>query len=154
MTLEEHATHLGGLISNFQSLEFLLRAFLQKSPSASPLGIPHGVDIYSSPVGTDLPENELTNYDSLGQLIDKYNGKVEKLGLAPIDKTLVEIRDALAHGRVSAALADDTLRLVKFSKPANGRVRITFNAVLSSDWFTAQKKRVFEAMQSVHRNVR
>jgi hypothetical protein len=34
MTLEEHATHLGGLVSNFQSLEFLLRAFLQKSPPA------------------------------------------------------------------------------------------------------------------------
>jgi hypothetical protein len=106
------------------------------------------------PLERNLPENELTNYNSLRQLIDKYNGTVGKLGLPPIDETLAEIRDALAHGRVSAALADDTLRLLKFSKPANGRVRITFSALLSSDWFTAQKKRVFEAMQSVYQNAR
>jgi len=153
MSFDDHVRHLGGLIAYFQSLEFVLRAFLQKSASARPFGMSAGADIYSYPVGADLPENEFTSFDSLGQLIDKYNNEVEKLGLQPIDKTLVEIRDALAHGRVSAALPDDNLRLLKFSKPANGRVRVVFNETLSSAWFTGQKKRVSDAMLSVHRNL-
>lgn len=153
MTLDEHARHLGGLLANFQSLEFILRGFLQNSPSARPIGIPYGTDIYSLPVGTDLPESELTSYDSLGQLIEKYNVEIAKLGQPPIDETLVEIRDALAHGRASTDHPENNLRLLKFSKPDKARrVRITFNETLSSDWFTAQKKRVLEAIRSVHQN--
>ena len=152
MTLDEHAMQLGRLVANFQSLEFLLRAFLQDTPSARPVGVPHGTDIYSYPVGTDLPESELTSYDSLGQLIGKYNKEIGKRGLPPIDETLVEIRDALAHGRVSAADPENNLRLLKFSKPAGGRVSVAFNEELSSDWFSAQRKRVFEAMQAVVQN--
>lgn len=152
MTLEEHARHLGALVSNFQSLEFVLRLLLQKCPSARPYGVPYGTDIYSYPVGAELPENEVTSYDTLGQLIEKYNAEIANLGLAPMDETIVEIRDALAHGRVSAADPGNELRLLKFSKPVDGRVRVTFNQALSSDWFTAQKKRVYEAMQSVHQN--
>lgn len=149
MTLDEHARHLGGLVGNFQSLEFILRAFLQTLPNARPIGVPHGTDLYSFPVGTDLPENELTSYDSLGQLIDKFNAEMKKRGLTIIDKSLIDVRDALAHGRVSASSVTDTLRLLKFSKPVNGRVRVTFNEQLTEQWFVAQKKRVNEAIQSV-----
>ena len=131
MTLDEHARHLGGLLGNFQSLEFILRAFLQTLPNARPIGVPHGTDLYSFPVGADLPENELTSYDSLGQLIDKFNAEMKKRGLAIIDKSLIDVRDALAHGRVSASSVTDTLRLLKFSKPADGRVRVTFNRNLA-----------------------
>jgi hypothetical protein len=136
-------------MTNLLSLEFLLRMFLQKSPSARPYGISDGTDIYSYPVGAELPENELTSYDTLGQLIDKYNTEIAKSGLPPVDKTLVEIRDALAHGRVSATEPTNELRLLKFSNPIKGRVRVTFNQTLSPDWFTAQRRRVLEAMQSV-----
>jgi hypothetical protein len=153
MTLDEHATHLGGLLGNFQSLEFCLRMFLQKLPSARPIGIPYGTDIYSFPVGASLPESEWTNYDSLGQLIDKYNAEGAKQALPPIDRTLVEIRDALAHGRVSAASVTVNLRLLKFSRPTNGQVCITFNEALSSAWFIAQKKRVFDAIETVAKSM-
>jgi hypothetical protein len=112
MPLDQHAIQLGGLVASFQSLEFLLRLFLQKLPSARPLGIPHGTDVYSYPVGTELPESELTSYDSLGQLIDKYNAEMRRRGHLQIDPTLVEIRDALAHGRVSAGTIDENLRLL------------------------------------------
>lgn len=153
MPLDQHAIHLGGLIANLQSLEFLLRAFLQKLASARPLGIPYGTDVYSYPVGTELPESELTSYDSLGQLIDKYNAEMRKLGHPKIDPTLVELRDALAHGRVSAGTIDENLRLVKFDRPINGRVRVSFNEALTTSWFTKQKKRVYDAAQSVYSHV-
>jgi hypothetical protein len=102
MTLEELARHLGGLESNFQSLEFVLRLFLQKCPSARPCGVPYGTDIYSYPVGAELPENEVTSYDTLGQPIDKYNGEFGKMGLPSIDRTMRVYRPHRAkNGRFS-----------------------------------------------------
>ena len=100
MNLTDYAYNLGSLLANFQSLELGLRAFLQQLPDARPLGIPYGEDIYSFPAGQAVPESELTSYDSLGRLIDKYNEAARDQGLAEIDHGLVDIRDALAHGRV------------------------------------------------------
>lgn len=149
MTLDEHAKHLGGLVGNFHSLEFILRAFLQTLPNARPIGVPHGTDLYTFPVGAQVPENELTSYDSLGQLIQRFNSEMQHRGLPIMDVSLVDVRDALAHGRVSAKTITDNLRLLKFDKPANGTVRVTFNEQLTEQWFVAQKKRVYEAIQSV-----
>jgi hypothetical protein len=149
MTADEHAKQLGGLVGNFHSLEFILRAFLQQLPTARPIGIPHGADIYSFPVGTELPESELTSYDSLRELIEKFNREMGRRSLPGVDETLVEVRDALAHGRVSAADPSDTLRLLKFSKPQNGRVRITFGETMTAAWFQTQKQRVLDAIHAV-----
>ena len=104
MTQEEHARYLGGLVSNFQSLEFILRAFLQQLPTAPQFGLAHGTDIYSFPVGAELPLNELTSYDTLGELVKKFNSEMNGNEASKIDVTLVALRDALAHGRVSAAV--------------------------------------------------
>ena len=153
MTLDEHIRHLGGLVTNFHALEFLLRAFLQNLAGARPVGVPYGTDIYSFPVGSYLPESELTSYDSLGQLITKYNEEMKKRGLPLIDASLVDVRDAIAHGRVSSEIADD-MRLLKFDKPANGRVQITFNEKLTESWFNSQKKRVYGTIQAVYEKVK
>jgi len=153
MILEEYAQHLGGLLANFQSLEFVLRAFLQGLPAARPFGFPHGTDLYSLPVGSDAPENEFTSYDTLGQLIFSYNKEMQSRGRALVDASLVDVRDALAHGRISAAAPGDTLRLLKFSRAQHGRVRVTFNETMSAAWFHAQKQRVLIAMQAVHANL-
>jgi len=147
--LAEYALHLGGLLSNFHSLEFVLRIFLQSQPGARSTGIPYGVDIYSFPVGTDLMESEITSYDSLGQLISKFNAQMKKANRPLIDPTLVEVRDALAHGRVSGAAVGSQLRLLKFDKPSKGVVRVAFNELLTIDWFTIQKKRVLDAISAV-----
>jgi hypothetical protein len=127
-------------------------AFCKNLPNARPIGIPYGEDFYSFPIDHELPESDLTNYDSLGQLIDKYNAVVFTQESVGIDRGLVEIRDALAHGRVSAEVTSDTLRLIKFSKPKNGLVRVTFNALLSEEWFAEQKRRSVEALREVVRS--
>ena len=146
MELHEYSNELGRLVANLQSLEFILRAFLQKLSTAKPMGIPKGMDIYSYPVGTELPENEFTSYDSLGQLIDKYNAEMKVCGLSAIDRTLVEIRDALAHGRISSASLSENTRLIKYSNPVNGKVRVVFNDELNHRWFRTQTKRVADAI--------
>jgi hypothetical protein len=153
MTLDEHARHLGGLLGNLQSLEFLLRLFLSKLPDAAPTGVPSGTDIYSFPVGAELPENNFTNYDSLTQLLNKFNAEMQLRGEQLIDDDLVILRDALAHGRVSAAVENENLRLLKFDKPIQGKVRVAFNEVMTEAWFTAQKARVNAAIHYVFQRV-
>jgi len=149
MKLESYREQLGGVVGNLHSLEFVLRAFLQQLPSARPFGLPHGTDIYNSPVGTELPENELTNYDSLNVLIERFNKEMALRGLQGVDPSIVDLRDALAHGRVSAASPESHLRLLKFDRPINGRVRVTFNAELDEAWFKDQTKRTYQAIELV-----
>lgn len=149
MTDDKHAFYLGKLLVNFQSLEFTLRTYLQNQPDARPFGLPHGTDIYLCPVGTELPENEFTSYDALGLLIKKYNDKMRAKGSALIDDTLVELRDALAHGRVAAKGDLDNNHLLKFSKPVEGKIRVTFNQEMSVAWFKEQYMRVNGALHAV-----
>ena len=67
-----------------------------------------------------------------------------------LDTTLIDLRDALAHGRVSAAEQNETLRLVKFSKPNGGLTRVTYNQLMTEDWFMEQKSRIRNAITEVH----
>ena len=151
MTLDEHTKNLGSLMANLNSLEFSLRAFFQELPSSRPLGLSDGTDIYSFPVGTELLENEITSYDTLGKLIEKFNAFAKQKGFQEIDEKIIAIRDALAHGRVSSPTINDNLRLIKFSKPKNGKVKITFNEVLTKNWFSDNIKLVFDAVYIVHK---
>jgi hypothetical protein len=51
--------------------------------------------------GQTVEENAFTSYDTLGQLITKYNGAVK--ASAPelqVDPDLSDLRDLLAHGRM------------------------------------------------------
>ncbi len=138
-------------MGNFQSLEFMLRSFLQRLPTARPIGILEGKDIYSFPVGAELPVSELTSADSLGPLIDKFNKEVNKYDLAGIDREIVKIRDALAHGRISACDPRDNLRLLKLSRHRDNesQVRVEFNEAMTESWFVDQKRRVTDAIQLV-----
>jgi hypothetical protein len=148
MTLEEHTNNLGKLIVNFHSLEFMLRNYLQKNSSKS-IGTPYGVSFYTYPVDTELPENEITNYDSLGQLINKFNAIMRAKKQEELDYSLVEIRDALAHGRISAQNPETELQLIKFSKPINGKVKVVFNQFLTEEWFTFNRARLYYSIELV-----
>lgn len=148
MTLQDHACQLGSLMANFHSLEFMIRAVLYDHGKHT-MGIPHGHDLYEVPVGGAVGENALTNYDSLSQIIKKFNEISMARGEPALDESLVVIRDALAHGRVSAPATTDQLRLVKFSNPKNGPLVVTFNVVLTGEWFSQQKRRVLDAMRIV-----
>lgn len=149
MTPENYRERLGGLVGNFHALEFVLRCYFQALPTARPIGISYGTDIYSFPVGAEVPENELTSYDSLGSLIQRFNGDMQSRGAATIDPTLVRLRDAIAHGRVSTKTKDGTLRLLKFGKPKEGKITIEFNEKMTEEWFKVQIPRVFSAVAVV-----
>jgi hypothetical protein len=149
--LDKHGLNLGKLVGNFQSLEFILRAFLTNVDIAQKGPLPKSAtDMYKMNEGDIVPENAFTNYDTIGQLIEKYNGnpKISSAGLT-IDETLVYIRDAIAHGRVSAATPSSSLKLIKFNKPKNNQVKVTFSVLMTREWFAEQLKRVYDAVLKV-----
>ncbi len=102
-------------------------------------------------LGTNCPKTRMTSFDSLGVLIKKFNAKAPaKNPTWGIDPGLVDLRDALAHGRVSAPIISDFLQLVKFSPPKAGKVTMTFKSQMDKGWFQAQTDRVHRAILIAH----
>lgn len=106
-------TALGELQSKFMSLEYWLRTFLFRHERWPFM---RGLDSIS--VGDIVEANPFTNYDPLGVLISKYNGviRLQDASLV-IDRNVVDVRDALAHGRIYWKTVKSQPRLLKFSKP-------------------------------------
>ncbi|MBN2590552.1 MAG: hypothetical protein JXA96_11880 [Sedimentisphaerales bacterium] len=153
MNNKDYFVRLGTLVSNLQSLEFFLRVYLQQMPDSKPFGIPKGKDIYQYPVGSELPLNDITSYDTLNDLIRKHNKYAVKQGEEIVDESIVDLRDALAHGRVSASSPNSSLRLLKFSRPNRtnkDKVLVKFNEVLSLDYLDQQIKRIHAAIMIVN----
>lgn len=145
----KHMVRMGILIVNLQSLEFALRAFLYNDEAGCKKDTkPEFLE--NIKYGDQVPENAFTNYDSLRELIKKYNGKIRSYDLdLCIVEDLVCIRDALAHGRIASKVpsTNEPCKLVKYDKSSNGKVRVTHCVILTKDWFDREIKRVYEAIQ-------
>lgn len=152
MKQEQHPLNLGKLLVNFQSLEFALRAFIWESEKDTKQDVSSHTELKLDKLkeGDRVAENAFTNYDSLSVLIDKYNQnpKISSTGLT-IDKSVVDIRDAIAHGRVFGDAPNPPMTLLKFSKPMNKRVKVTFSVQLTQEWFNKQLPRVQSAVLTV-----
>lgn len=157
----EHARGLGMILGNLQSLEFVLRVFLREDEERArcahgepPLAI---VNYGQLKVGEWVGEDAFTNYDQLRDLIDKYNARIASV--APslrIDPCVVDLRDALAHGRVSAHAPSEPMSLLKFGKPRKkpgdpnrNEVQVTFVATMNTMWFKKQTARTLDEVKKV-----
>jgi hypothetical protein len=153
-TINEPPTHIvnmGKLIVNLQSLEFALRSFLYNDTTGWKKG---GEPTFLEDIkeGDLVPENAFTDYDSLGQLIAKYNKKVRAYDASLcVGEDLARIRDALAHGRIASKSSsmDVSCKLVKYGKPSRGRVKVTNCQTMTKEWFKEQIKLVFTNIQKV-----
>lgn len=114
---------MGALQTKFFTLEYELRTFLFRNED-----LPFMRDFDSIAEGDELDANPFTNRDSLGPLIDKYNAVVKHRDPElVVDRRVVDIRDAIAHGRVYRRSVEGQLRLLKFSKVGkDGKVRAEF----------------------------
>lgn len=150
MDTENHAKELGGLIGNLHSLEFIIRLCLaQRSESVA--RDTYGDEFREMPAGTIVPESDLTDFASLGQLIERFNKCYGVADSQPIDPSLVRLRDAIAHGRVFAGPESTHMRIIKFERPKGGQARIAYNEVMSDRWFLENKARVRDAIHTVGR---
>jgi hypothetical protein len=150
MQADEHCYRLGKLVCNLLSLEFMLRTFLSRALDPDHRTLPKQPDFDDLKVGDRVREDHATNYMTLGQLIDLYNGEVGHDPARTCDRSLVELRDAIAHGRVSSRVESEHLRLLKFSKSRNDFVQVTFSQELNADWFERQNARIIGEIRKIH----
>jgi len=142
-----HAEHLGGLLGNLHSLEFAIRLCLAQQPGSPARGL-YADDFREAAVGTEIPDTDMSNFASLGRLIDKFNAVFGHSG-STVDRDLVRLRDVLAHGRVFAGPDDDHFRIIKFEPPKNGMAKVSYNQTMTEEWFASNKRRVREAIETV-----
>jgi hypothetical protein len=123
---EEHTQGVGGVVTNLQALETVLRYFLAKLHN----------EVVEFPKAGDktVKLTYLTRHTSLGKLIRSFNeslGDEEKK--FEVDSQVVHIRDAVAHGRL-VTTKELPFRLWKFGPRKNGHVEIEFSEELTADW--------------------
>jgi hypothetical protein len=143
---ETYALALGKVIARFHALEICLRKFLQAqeiSLNANKVW----VQIKPEPVDQTVPLDSYSTYETLNNLIKRYNALVTAKSHTEltIDLSIIELRDALAHGRMWSQTGGGLpLQLLKFSKPVQGSVRLTVLAsdLLDESWLAAQATRV------------
>ena len=129
---------VGKIVLNLQSLEFALRLVLDELRGVRDEGETQ-VDFMNLVVGEWVPENYFTNYDALNLLIRKVNSELKSRGIAEqIDSSIVELRDSLAHGRVLSSDPKGPYRILKFSKPKDGKVQVVVSIDITSDWLSQQ----------------
>jgi hypothetical protein len=150
MDTENHAKEMGGLIGNLHTLEFIIRLCLAQRPESVARDT-YGDEFREMPAGTIVPESDLTDFASLGQLIERFNKCYGVIDYQPVDPSLVKLRDAIAHGRVFAGPKDTHMRIIKFERPKDGQARIAYNEVMSEQWFLENKARVGDAIHTVAR---
>jgi hypothetical protein len=127
--IDHYPAALGRLHSNLLSLEMLLRVFLVDRAPVE-LQLPRCINLLALKPGDRLPENPITDWSSLRQLITKYNALVETA--LQVSASLADIRDAFAHGRVLSADSDASdLHLIRFKKPSHGTVVVEAVDVLT-----------------------
>ena len=151
------AQRLGELHGSLLSLELVLRAFLLNYQFAfsQPGGVaavfPELAKLETLQADDWVTENPFTNWDSLGDVIQRYN--CATASLAPrvrIDPGLNDLRDVLAHGRLFAGSAEGAFQLVKFGRPQGGRVRVLCSISLTDSWFKEHIRSVNTALQTAN----
>lgn len=141
-----HLENLGRLVTNIQTLEVTIRACLFEDELAK--GISKQLSNVKFVKGELLPESAYTNWDTLSELIRKYNELPISKGLT-IDENIVDIRDAMAHGRVFSFAPEGIPMLVRFNKPKNNQVEVEFGASMTEQWFGEQIARLFKEFRKV-----
>lgn len=145
--MNDTASELGKIVSNLQSIEFALRMFLLAANGES-----SSTKYFDLKINDEIGEDSFTNYDTLDQLIKKYNEHVTVVDKALcISVKVVALRNALAHGRVFSTnpSPNHPYQLFKFTKPANGKVKVTHSEEMNSDWYKKNIKLTFEQITKI-----
>lgn len=147
--LETHALNLGRLIGNLQSLEMGARMVIVKLDQRS--SHQEQVQLPQAKVGDMVELNAYTNNDDLTQTLQKYNKRAPlecRLDIGPI----VNLRDALAHARVFGFGSMKPLRLLKFSRKANGgRVLVELALDMTDEWFLENIRMLEQAVGKIRK---
>jgi hypothetical protein len=141
---KDHTHQVGGIVTNLQALETVLRYFLLRQK---------GQQVQFPKVGdTDAAENMLTSYDFLGELMDAFNKSLKDTEKQfAVNREVVTIRDAFAHGRLLTSTSEQKppYRLWKFGRAKDGRVPIEFCEEFTLDWLKAKSGMIEKQKENV-----
>jgi hypothetical protein len=127
---EDHTQWVGAIVTNLQALETVLRFFLAKLKKEE-VAFPKAGDRL-------VTLTQLTRYTPLSKLVKSYNNALEeKEKQFEVDKEVIHIRDAIAHGRL-VTTKELPFRLWKFGARKNGDVEIDFCEELTLDWLKSK----------------
>jgi hypothetical protein len=141
---EKHALALGKVLLNFHALEISLRHFFRAYEAAMNPNNTR-VQVKAKPVGQIVPMDSFSVHDSLNGLVRKFNSIVGSAHRElTVDPAVIELRDALAHGRVWSEKSGAPVQLLRFTKPTPGKVTISITHADTVDeaWLDAQGTRV------------
>ena len=142
---------IGRLMANMWALEFAIRVTLYTMETPAAERRPPSWRFAALAVGDQLPDDRITSWDSLGQLIAAYNDREASRGPDALVPTgIVDLRDALAHGRVLSDTPDGPKVLVRFARPMAGVVAVTEKHTLSPAWLNEQLALVYREVVKVY----
>jgi hypothetical protein len=134
---------LGELAANLVTLEFALRValYLYETPRAQ----------------RRLPSFKIANLDSwvsswssLSDAIEVYNEIQAVAGQPQIDAGIIDLRNAIAHGRITGGSSADPMTVTRSDLASRELVRASEKHVMTLDWIRAQTDRVSSAIRAVH----
>jgi hypothetical protein len=130
---ELHATNLGKIVGNLLSIEMGARLAIVKLDERAAKQVQ--AQLSQVNFGDYVEINAFTNDDDLRQTLEKFNKRAPlncRLDIKPI----VNLRDAMAHGRMFGLGSKRFLRLLKFSrKPTAGKVTVELVQDMTDAWF-------------------
>jgi hypothetical protein len=145
--LTDMSNNIGKIVMNLQSLELSLRLVLDRLQN---LDGGTEIDLMDLTVGEWVSENYFTNYNTLNQLIKKFNSELRSRGLTErVDDSIVELRDAIAHGRVLALNPEGPYRMVKFSQSKDNKVQVVRSLDITKDWLSEQVSKTNSEIRKV-----
>ena len=144
---ESHATNLGRIVGNLLSIEMGARMAIVKLDERAAKKVE--AQLPQVKTGDSVEINAFTNSDDLRQTLEKFNKHAPlhcRLDINPI----INLRDALAHGRVFGYGPIKHLRLLKFSRKANnGKVSVELVQDMTDAWFTQSIQFLDSAFEKV-----
>ena len=144
----ESSRLMGAIKMNLLGLETLLRSFLLKYS-----GDTATYKLFDLEDGDEISEDEFTNFDTLRQLISKYNQRIPNQKYM-LDKTnILLLRDALAHGRALSKETNTPFWLIKFSSSKYGKVEVEYFEEMSIHWFHKNVQFIADAIDKVEKAI-
>jgi len=145
---EAHAMSLGKLLGNLQSIEMGARLAIVKLDSRVAEGVESQLPTVKA--GDEVELNAFSNNDDLRQTLEKFNSRAPlkcHIDVNPV----VELRDALAHGRTfGSGPVSGPLRLLKFSrKSKDKRVLVELAEDMTPEWFREKVSMLERAIERV-----
>jgi hypothetical protein len=156
--LRKYPTTLGKLTINLHSLEVKIRLFLLICDIGNEEATKYAQNLRTLKIHQEVDTNPFTNYDTLKELIEKYNKQILSYSFngLTISKDLWKLRNALAHGRafkIEPSTKDTPLTLLKFSgtdkNKTKCKTKVDFLEVMTQAWLDEKTNWVLQEYNKV-----